>query len=379
MKRSLQTKVFILICMTGLVMSCRQSQQIASPTQGEAYFEQQILFTSERFPNLVVAKNGTLVATWGSEKVVARRSEDGGLTWGPEIVIAKSGIQGGGTTVDESTGNIFVFVEEGHPPCPVHVYMSKDHGKTWQEHTAKILPDKQGNQPSMHMNEHGITLQHGKYKGRLMRPARYYGVTNERSEWPKHYTNAIYSDDGGDTWQSSEPFPAYGTGEAAIAELSDGTLYYNSRRHLSTDGLNPRMRHIAWSQDGGATWENLSVSDELPDGAQFRDYGLMGGLVRLPIDNQDVLLYSNIISSTEKQGRSNGHVWISFDGGKTWPHKKLIDAGSFAYSSLNVGRPGTAGDGFIYLLYESKGGAKLARFNLEWLLDGKAISDFIHQ
>ena len=28
----------------------------------------------------------------------------------------------------------------------------------------KILPDKNGMIPSMHMNEHGITLQKGKYK-----------------------------------------------------------------------------------------------------------------------------------------------------------------------------------------------------------------------
>ena len=77
--------------------------------------------------------------------------------------------------------------------------------------------------------------------------------------WKDQYTNAIYSDDGGETWITSEPFPAKGTGEAAIVELSDGTLYYNSRRHFSTDGLNPRMRHIATSIDGGHSWKNIHV------------------------------------------------------------------------------------------------------------------------
>jgi sialidase-1 len=31
-------------------------------------------------------------------------------------------------------------------------------------------------------------------------------------------------------------------------------------------------------------------------------------------------------------------VWASFDGGKTWPVKRLVDEGSFAYSSLVTGR-----------------------------------------
>ena len=34
------------------------------------------------------------------------------------------------------------------------------------------------------------------------------------------------SEDGGKTWQASAPFPAKGTGEATLAELSDGRIYY---------------------------------------------------------------------------------------------------------------------------------------------------------
>ncbi len=46
------------------------------------------------------------------------------------------------------------------------------------------------------------------------------------------------------------------------------------QKHI-IDGLNPRMRHIAWSKVGGQSWENMSVSEELPDGDQNRDYGLI--------------------------------------------------------------------------------------------------------
>ena len=58
-------------------------------------------FASERFPNVVVTNAGTVLATFGTKSVRARRSTDGGATWGEEIVIADPGFHGGGTTVDQ--------------------------------------------------------------------------------------------------------------------------------------------------------------------------------------------------------------------------------------------------------------------------------------
>ncbi len=372
MKKSMNR--FVLMLFVAVLFSCETGEQNPFWNEGESFFEVQELFADERFPNVVVGTDGTVLATWGRENYRVRRSEDGGKTWGPEITIANPGFQGGGTTVDENSGDILVFVEEGHPVAPLHVYRSTDQGKTWQEEEVTILPNSLGHIPSMHMNEHGITLKHGEYAGRLIRPTRYYGDGNDREYWDSHYTNAMFSDDGGKTWQASEPFPAMGTGEATIAELSDGTLYYNSRRHKSTDGLNPRMRYVAWSYDGGKTWEDLSVSDVLPDGSQHRDYGLMAGLVRLPVEGHDILLFSNIES---EEGRHHGTVWASFDGGKTWPVKRLVDEGSFAYSSMTAGRKGTPSEGMIYLFYESDGGAKMVRFNLDWITEGKDWKTFL--
>jgi sialidase-1 len=309
-----------------------------------------------------------------------RRSADGGETW-EETQILLDPIQwhGGGSIVDETNGDILIFAEvrpftDTHPAGQLVVFRSQDHGVSWQQEEVTIHPDSKGNIPSMHINERGITLQHGEHAGRLLRATRDFADGNEPEHWPDHYTNAIYSDDGGKTWFTSEPFPAYGTGEAALAELSDGTIYYNSRRHLSTDGLNPRMRHIAWSYDGGQTWEDLSVSDVLPDGSQHRDYGLMAGLVRLPVEVKDILIYSNIDSD---EGRVGGTVWASFDGGQSWPVSRLVDEGNFAYSSLAAGRHGTESEGMIYLLYEGRSGASIARFNLAWILDGQDIEDYL--
>jgi sialidase-1 len=276
--------------------------------------------------------------------------------------------------VNEKDGEILAFVEEHHPPAGLTVYRSQDHGKTWSPLQVEIKPDSKGNVPSMHMNDHGITLRHGKHKGRLLRPTRWYAGKNERARWPQHYTNAMYSDDGGKSWQTSEPFPALGTGEATVAELSSGLIYYNSRRHWAEEGANPRRRWTAWSDDGGATWKDLSICEVLPDGPQDTNYGCMGGLVRLPVDGQDILVYSNCDSPG---GRRMGTAWVSFDGGKTWPRKRLVHAGSFAYSSLNAGRPGTTSEGWIYLHFEGgpQGGSTVARFNLRWLLEGEATGD----
>lgn len=374
------------ILITGILItlfSCTHEKPNPFWGDGKELFDIQDVFSDERFPNVVVAMDGTVIATWGSEHYRIRRSEDGGKSWGPEISISQPGFHGGGVTVDENTGDILLFVEAGHPPAPISIYRSKDHGKNWETDNFTIYPDSKGNLPSMHMNERGITLKHGKHAGRLIRPSRVYAGGNQEQYWDFHYTNAIYSDDGGKTWYSSEPFPAYGTGEAAIEELQDGTIYYNSRRHRSTDGLNPRMRYIARSHDSGHTWEDLSVSDVLPDGPQGHDYGLMGGLVRLPLDGHDILVYSNIDSPGDRWQRERGTVWVSFDGGKTWPLSRLVDEGGFAYSSLVAGRAGTPSEGWIYLMYEfiedgRYAGARMARFNLAWITRGQDWKEFIH-
>ena len=99
----------------------------------------------------------------------------------------------------------------------------------------------------------------------------------------------------------------------------------------------------------------------------------MGGLVRLPVDGQDILIFSNI--DTPKATREQGTVWASFDGGKTWPVKRLILPGPSGYSALNAGRPGTPSEGYIYLHAEKNNGSRVARFTLDWLKKGTPTGD----
>ncbi|MFW6279467.1 MAG: sialidase family protein [Planctomycetota bacterium] len=362
---------------------------------GESKMQVQELFSDERFPNVVVSTEGTVIATWGKNTFRLRRSEDGGDTWGPEIEVADPGFHGGGATVDEANETVIVFAEKEHPPKtprtemgPLKVFRSADDGTTWERVEAVIHPDPNGFVPSRHMAEHGIALRHGEHAGRLIRPARVY---NKAGAEPARYCCAIYSDDGGDEWFSSEPFPEPGTGESALIELSDGRIYCTARK--SDFDTQPDDYHfhrpVAWSHDGGKTWEGLELEKTLPDGPRYRSekasnacynghFGLFAGLTRLPVEGRDVLLYSN--ADTPGDERIRGTVWASFDGGDTWPIKRLVHDGPFAYSSLNAGRPGTPSEGWIYLQFEGGenhcyDGGLIARFNLSWLLEGEATGE----
>ena len=349
---------------------------------GGANLEMHKLFEGERNPNIVVAMDGTVVASWGEVEnnfalgkkgIRVRRSEDGGKTWGPLITVAKPCWHGGGVTVDERSGDIFAFPEARYPPARKWVCRSRDHGRSWHKvEKAVIRPDQRGNVPDMHFAEHGITLRHGRHAGRLLRAARWYAGGDNRGNLPRMYNTAIYSDDHGKTWKTSKPFSEMGTGEAGIAELSDGRLYYNSRSHWNAKKP-PLRRREAWSADGGETWTGWRIVDVLPDGPQDTNYGCFAGLVRLPIADRDILLYSNCDSTA---GRKLGTVWVSFDGAKTWPLKRLVWKDPFQYSSLSAGRPGTASAGWIYMHFEGRlPQARVARFNLSWLMGGEPTGD----
>ncbi len=371
---------------TFLTAAGNPAEGALEPFLGEPEFDTRKLFDGGRFPNVIVAVNGTVLVTWGDETVHVRRSEDGGESWGDDITIGK-GVHGGGVTVDERNGNVLAFTAPGGkaPATSSTLYRSTDHGRTWTAEETEFHEDLNGHVPSLHMAEHGITLRHGKHRGRLIRPARVQPGSPSDA-----YNTAIYSDDHGETWHTGEPFPMKGTGEGAVAELSGGRMYYSSRKHWFKKVADfTHRRSIAWSNDGGETWMDAGFDTELPDGPRYRGkqgrganynghFGMMCGLVRLPVEDRDVLLYSNADTPNHKRVRMT--VWASFDGGRTWPVKRLIHGGPGAYSSLAAGRPGTTSEGWVYLLFEGGekhkyAGARMARFNLAWLLQGETTGD----
>ena len=344
-------------------------------------FRTQVLYRADdqrsaRGPHIIIAPDGTILA-FGRGCSVLRRSRDKGATWSPEEDL---GFQGQNVIIDDVTGDVLVLSPGRDDPC---LYRRRDNGHTWEKEGIEIKPNIMGHGTgevpiSLSSMETGMTLKHGEHKGRLLIAGRVqppFG-NNEQEYWMYNYNTALFSDDRGKTWQVSDGIMT-GTGEAALAELADGRIYYNSRSHMSID----HRRRIAWSHDGGARFVDWHVSEDLFEiGEPFYfkygtrpSYGCRAGLARVPdglIASRDVLLYS---SPDWKGGwRYQMTVWVSFNGAATWPVRRLVDASFSAYSSLAVDK-----DGMIYLLYEG-GEEKLydetsvAVFNLKWLLGGEA-------
>ena len=372
--------LFLLLFVEAAVFG--NTGQCLAETTGEAkaapVFEVQDLFESVRIPNITVAADGTVLAFANSGRIL-RRSEDNGKTWSP---IQEVGPDAEGSAImDDNTGDVMVVSSKNG-----HLWRSLDHGKTWRREDIVMMPNAavhgtpDGIPVHTACSESGLTLRHGTHKGRLVMPARVMAPkgTNDQEWWPYHYNTAIYSDDGGKTWQTSGPVQS-GTGEGTLAELSNGDIYYNSRSHMSVD----HRRRISWSHDGGAMFVDWHVADDLFEvGEPFYfkygtkpSYGCNAGLVRLPLertDGKDVLLFST--PDNPGGSRIGMTVWASFDGGETWPVKRLVYEGLSAYSSLGAGS-----DGVVYLLFE-RGKEKLyesiavARFNLAWLTAGHDVS-----
>ncbi len=137
------------------------------------------------------------------------------------------------------------------------VFRSRDHGKTWTEEEITVKPNElmkqfektgmkkrvtKGEQDKsgtyfLHANasEAGVTLRHGKHRGRLLVTATFRphakAHPSDREPADAIFSCAIFSDDHGATWQVSDFFPEGYTEEAALVELHDGRIYYNSRSH----------------------------------------------------------------------------------------------------------------------------------------------------
>jgi sialidase-1 len=152
---------------------------------------------------------------------------------------------------------------------------------------------------------------------------------------------AAYSDDGGDTWKLGETAPddEKGVGnEVQMFERTDGTVVLNARQHLG-----PKLRTQAVSSDGGATWSQLSDISDLPDPQ------CMAGVLAL---DGSTVVFTGCDSPSR---RALGTLWISRDGGATWPQKLLVEPEGFAYSL-----PVQLASGEIGVVYETAGYKRIA-------------------
>ncbi|MGW6209478.1 exo-alpha-sialidase [Streptomyces sp. NPDC055089] len=327
-----------------------------------------------RIPALTTSVKGTVLAAYDARPtlgdlpsnigVMLRRSTDGGTTWQAQQVVRKDAApQGYGDPsllVDRTTGRIFLFYaagvnqgffgsatgnDESDPNVLQADYSySDDDGLTWTHRriTRQIKNPAWGGMFAS--SGEGIQLRNGAHKGRLVQQ---YAIRNNGA----NYAVSAYSDDHGATWRMGTPVGPGGD-ENKTVELNDGTLMLNNR--------SAPYRTIAYSTDGGVTYTPFAQDTELPDPAN--NASVMRYAPDAPASNPQSswLLFSN----TEATSRKNLTVKMSCDNGKTWPIKKVVDAGAAAYSTLT-----RLSDGRLGLLYERGNYEHItySSFDLKWL------------
>lgn len=366
-----------------------------------------------RIPGLVVTTKGSVLAycearksdrgDWGTIDILLRRSTDGGKTWQPRQHVAHFGsrvpknpvalkqklasadeqtVNNPVALVDQQTGAIHFLYCVEYARC--FYQRSDDDGQTFSkpvditaaferfrpEYDWKVLATGPG---------HGIQLRNG----RLVVAVWLSTGTGGHAHRPS-VTTTIISDDHGQTWQRGEvAVPNTATwvypNETCLVELADGQVMLNVRSESKA-----HRRLVVTSRDGATRWSQPRFDEALLEPI------CMASLARFSprsAASRNRLLFANPHNLERADGkgkegvsrdRRNLAIKLSYDEGQTWPVNKTLEAGYGAYSDLAVLPDGTA-----LCLYErgtDAGKTKrptnythltLARFNLEWLTDGK--------
>ncbi|NWK54142.1 exo-alpha-sialidase [Verrucomicrobiaceae bacterium N1E253] len=303
-----------------------------------------------REPNAVVTKSGTLLVAYGPhhtkgkndrahQDILLKRSSDSGQTWSENTLIADYGMDSVLPTVlvydEEKDRVLFVYniifndpERKESKPCQQFVIHSDDEGETWSK-PHEILPDIGG--ICVFGGGNGFQVKYGPNKGRLIISG---GVGGK--------VKYFYSDDHGQTWQTGT-FVNKGRKEGTGSETADGTLLMY-HRGMGFGLIENR------SSDGGKTWTPprkvcLDMWGQCNNSAlsiqhKGRSLIILGGPIgpenadKLALESEAKKLIRGKEDS-KQSARSNGAIFISMDGGKSFPVKTLVAPGwTFGYNAL---------------------------------------------
>lgn len=375
-------------------------------------------------PTIFVSKIGTVVAAadarfgdygdFSPHHLVLKRSTDGGRNWGPNTYVARSDgrhiylfpnfVQA------RDSDRIFLFYSEkalGAIHTITHVWLrhSDDDGQTWSEPVdiAPILVQADAElktaiengtagdafvgrtydadrfsreNPSLYGRRSfysgpGVAIQlsrhHPVAPGRLVVPFLNMQQRDAPHIQRGHGNCFLISDDNGATWKAGGivPIGRYVNSEPSVVELANGDLLMNARVEGRTD------RVLSRSKDGGLTWSQSIIDPITPKFMETH-----AGLLRLSHPKDDPNGVSRVLFSFPdcQNARERMTILLSYDEHQSWAQRKVIHYGGSYYSNM-----ARMPDGTILLVY-GKGQTKhrwmpattvLARFNLEWLTDGR--------
>jgi len=339
-------------------------------------------FHTYRIPTIVVTNKGTILtfaearisgSDWAARAIVMRRSFDNGKTWDPMKKIVsdeKKAIQNP-VAIIEKNSNVIHFLYCFHYKRAFYM-QSNDEGETFSEpieithvfdafkseYPFKILATGPG---------HGIQLENG----RILVPI---WLSPKRIHRPS-VISVIYSDDNGKNWHAGEIIkePLVNPNETQAIQLADGTVLLNIRNETEIS-----RRAIAFSKNGINNWSKPVYDHALLEPTCF------ASIIRFTLsgkEDKNRILFSNPDSLEGEpipfnlRPRKNLSIKLSYDECKTWEINKVLESGKSGYSDLAIGK-----DYEIYCFYERGIKTKsdfdtaslcLAKFNLEWLTDGR--------
>lgn len=388
---------------------------LCSATAAEPFIEKLDLFKAgeggykqQHIPGVVVTAKGSVLAwcearrkggDWDSIDILLRRSTDDGKTWseaqkiadvpGPKaknpVSLRMKNVDPKDVTYDnpvliaDRDGTVHMLFCLEYMRC--FYQRSSDDGLTWST-PVEITPAFEKFHAAYDWKvlatgpDHGIQLKNG----RLIVPVWLSTGTGGNAHRPSVMAT-IYSDDSGKSWHAGEvAIPCtdewINPNETIALELADGRVMLNARSESKA-----HRRLITISPDGATGWSTPRFDEALLEpicmGSLVR-YSLaaQAGKNRVLFCNPDNLQCANGKEVPGKnRDRKNLTVKLSYDEGQTWAVSKPVEPGWGAYSDIAVTPRGT-----ILCFYGT--GAKsgfagdrltLARFNLEWLTDGKDV------
>jgi sialidase-1 len=351
---------------------------------------------SYRIPAIISLSNGDLLAfaegrvnnsgDFGDINLVMKRSADKGKTWSAmQTLVDYSNLQAGNPAPvldlhDPAypNGVVYLFYNTGNNHEPevrkgrglreVWFIRSFDQGKTWEQPVNITLQTHRPNQPSVNpaynfkedwrtyanTPGHAFQFQQGEYKGRIY-VAGNHSEGDVKERYTDHFAHGFYTDDHGKTFKISENILFAGSNEAIATELSNNRMMMSVRNQKG----DIRSRIIAYSSNGGASWDTAYFDKQLPDPV------CQGSLLTLGYKKgRAIVAHCN---AADENLRDNLTLRISKDEGRSWSTNIVIDKSEgsgkrdwTAYSDLvKVGNK-------IGVFYERNGYAEIVFKVVNW-------------
>jgi sialidase-1 len=353
-----------------------------------------------RIPAIIALPSGELLAfaegrvngsdDFGDINLVLKRSSDQGLSWsGIQTLVDYDSLQAGNPApvvdlLDPSypEGVIYLFYNTGNNHeydvrmnrgvREIWVMKSFDLGRTWESPENITQQVHKPNNPDFNPKYdnpenwrhyantpgHAFQFKKGRYKGRIFVAAN-HSVGDPQENFAEYQAHGFFTDDHGKSYSLSNSIDIPGSNESIAAELSGDRLIMSIRNQKG----DIRRRILAYSSDGGQSWDEAKFDEDLPDPV------CQGSILDLgERDGKTILAHSNNANETE---RNHLTIKISYDEGRNWELTIPID-----YNGDRSKLPWTAysdlvklDDNALGILYERDNYREIVFKNVTWNRD----------